>query len=439
MGREHARLPSTDDDTNSSDDGRSSASSRSSRSDGSRRNSDRDTDDDAQDTEDEDVEETPPRHSRCSSVLLVVLLLLLLCGTLGVAAWFWWSKSGSSATNVASTVTATASPAESGGIGGTDGAGSSGEETGQSATDAQATGGAGGSDSNSGTTAHSRVLPTGIGPSQAIMPSRSGPQQAATSSKTSTLAGSESAPTKAPSTNLKTCKKGTGYNDAKLTLQLNLCWAYNWAAAPGGTLGNGVMYVPMLWGNTDQYTTDWDKNARAAISAGATHVFGFNEPDLDTQSNISPKDAADAWKQHIEPLAGSAKLVSPAVTNGVKSASGAPMGVAWLKEFMAACTGCTIDAFALHWYDAASNTAYFTSYLEQASKDLAKPIWLTEFMSTGSATDQATFLKFADPWLEKQTFIEKYAAFGDFASNPVAVFVDQDGTPNDLGKVYAVA
>ncbi|PRQ75103.1 Glycosyl hydrolase catalytic core-domain containing protein [Rhodotorula toruloides] len=363
MGRGHARLPS-DDDTDSSGDGHSSASSRSSRSTGSRSSSDRDTDDDAQGTDDEEVEEHPRRHRRRSNILLVVLLLLLLCGALGVAGWLWWTKSGSSstgATDAASTVTATASPAAS------ENAVSSDGETGQSTADALATGGAGAGDS------------------------------------------------------------------------LNLCWAYNWASTAGGSLGDGVMYVPMLWGSSDQYTKDWDKNARAAISVGATHVFGFNEPDLAEQSNISPKDAADAWKQHIQPLAGLAKLVSPGVTNGVKTATGAPMGIAWLKEFIAACDGCTIDAVALHWYDAASNTAYFTSYLEQAYKNLSKPIWLTEFMGTGSPTDQATFLKFADPWLEKQTFIEKYGAFGDFASNPVAVFVDKDGTPNDLGKVYAGA
>ncbi|BGP31233.1 hypothetical protein JCM10296v2_002997 [Rhodotorula toruloides] len=469
MGRGHARLP-LNDDTDSSDDGQSSASSHSSRSTGSRSTSDRNTEDDAQDTDDEWVEEHPRRHRRRSNVLLVALLLVLLCGALGVAGWFWWTKSGSSstgATDAASTVTATASPAPSDKVGGSDGG------QGQSAADARTTGGEGGSDSvrsslpfdnasvppqarykqNSDTlvglqdtnsTAHNTALPAGTGSNTGPKPSNGGSQQSASSSMSST--GSASSPTKAASTNLKTCKKGTGYNDVKLTLQLNLCWAYNWASTAGGPLGDGVMYVPMLWGKTDQYTKDWDKNARGAIAAGATHVFGFNEPDLAEQSNISPKDAADAWKQHIQPLAGLAKLVSPGVTNGVKTATGAPMGVAWLKEFMAACDRCTIDAVALsghffelqlHWYDAASNTAYFTSYLEQAYKNLSKPIWLTEFMGTGSPTDQATFLKFADPWLEKQTFIEKYGAFGDFASNPVAVFVDKDGTPNDLGKVYA--
>lgn len=73
----------------------------------------------------------------------------------------------------------------------------------------------------------------------------------------------------------------------------------------------------------------------------------MNEPDLDTQANLSPTDAATLWKDHIQPFAGKVKLVSPAVTNGVKTEKGADMGVPWLLDFVAACQGCTIDAYAV--------------------------------------------------------------------------------------------
>mgnify|MGYP002719022803 CR=1 FL=1 len=141
------------------------------------------------------------------------------------------------------------------------------------------------------------------------------------------------------------------------------------------------------------------------------------------------------------------------------------MGVPWLLDFVAACDGCTIDAYAvslvrcklltasktadlssirkLHWYDAAgsvrrtrhlrsqpvlskpthriltgellthSNTDYFTSYLTDAHAKLKKPIWLTEFMGRGTLEEQKKFLQFAVPWLEKQDFIERYAVFGE--------------------------
>lgn len=64
-----------------------------------------------------------------------------------------------------------------------------------------------------------------------------------------------------------------------------------------------------------------------------------------------------------------------------------------------------------------SNTAYFTSYLTDAHAKLQKPIWLTEFMRTGTPDEQKTFLEFAVPWLEKQDFIERYAAFGAFTNS----------------------
>lgn len=61
-----------------------------------------------------------------------------------------------------------------------------------------------------------------------------------------------------------------------------------------------------------------------------------------------------AWKQYMSPLVGKgAKLGSMAVTNG-----GAPMGIAYLQAFFAACPQCAQECefVALHWYDAAWNT-----------------------------------------------------------------------------------
>ncbi|BGP39137.1 hypothetical protein JCM10449v2_003075 [Rhodotorula kratochvilovae] len=234
------------------------------------------------------------------------------------------------------------------------------------------------------------------------------------------------------------CRKGVGYNDAKYTTNLDICWAYNWASTGGDGIRDGAMYVPMLWGTKS--LDGWTDNANAAIKAGATHVLGFNEPDLPEQANLSPSAAAQLWLDQVEPLAGSAKLVSPGVTNGVKLDNGSALGVPWLQEFLAACSGCTIDAVALHWYDSAGNTAYFTKYLEESHSTLNKPIWLTEFMGTGTPDEQKTFLEFAVPWLEQQDWIERYAAFGDFLDNPVAEFIaSDDGTLNDLGKAYSDA
>lgn len=59
------------------------------------------------------------------------------------------------------------------------------------------------------------------------------------------------------------------------------------------------------------------------------------------------------------------------------------------------------------------NWCYFTGYLTDASKTFANhSIWVTEFAGSGTTQEQQSFLKYALPWLETQSFIERYAGFG---------------------------
>ncbi len=76
----------------------------------------------------------------------------------------------------------------------------------------------------------------------------------------------------------------------------------------------------------------------------------------------------------MEPFHGKAKLVSPAVTNGAPPS----MGTGWLDSFLKACTGCHIDAIAIHIYDSATNTAYFQNYISSVASKYGKPVWVTE-------------------------------------------------------------
>ncbi|KAK4053983.1 hypothetical protein OIO90_003628 [Microbotryomycetes sp. JL221] len=230
-------------------------------------------------------------------------------------------------------------------------------------------------------------------------------------------------------------KKGVGYNDADYTKQLKLSWGYNWDKSPQN-LAEGVEFVPMLrlksW---DENASGWQENVRKSIAKGATAILGFNEPDLAEQAHMTIEQAVKVWREEIEPIGKEfpdVKLISPAVTNG-----GAPMGVRWLKSFVDACAGCRIDGVALHWYDSASNTAYFFKHFEEAYKELQKPLWITEFMGLGSPDEQADFLRTVVPWLEQQQFVERYAAFACFSDNPIANFIDKDGKANALGKLYS--
>ncbi|ORY87385.1 glycosyl hydrolase catalytic core-domain-containing protein [Leucosporidium creatinivorum] len=254
------------------------------------------------------------------------------------------------------------------------------------------------------------------------------PKTTTTTTKTTTSAAATSSAAKLTST-----KKGLGYNTASYLTGFSnlhsLAWGYNWSPYENldgqPSLAAEVDFVPMLWGGD---ATGWATAAQAAINGGAKYLLGFNEPDLNTQSNLNATEAARLWKLNMEPFYGKAKLISPAITNG-----GAPMGVQWMRDFLAACTGCHIDGMAMHMYDAAWNTGYFTNYLSTTYAEFGIPIWLTEFAGSGTAEEQVTFLKYYLPWLEAQPFIFRYAAFGAFSGT----FVNADGSLTALGLTYA--
>ncbi|KAI0916576.1 hypothetical protein AcV5_003026 [Taiwanofungus camphoratus] len=225
-------------------------------------------------------------------------------------------------------------------------------------------------------------------------------------------------------------KRGLSFNDASLTADFNsgeVSWAYNWDSSFSGSLPSGVEYIPMLWGADSDHTSVWEANANTAIANGAQYLLGFNEPDLDTQSNLSPQAAAQAWQTYIQPFAGKAKLVSPAITNGA-----APMGTAWLDDFISACSGCTIDAIAIHIYDSATNIAYYESYIPGIASKYNKPVWVTEFGATGSASQQQSFLGQMVQFLDGQSGIAAYAWFMDAVGN----LVNSDGSLTALGQTY---
>jgi len=230
-------------------------------------------------------------------------------------------------------------------------------------------------------------------------------------------------------------KRGLSYNDISLTQQFSsnqVSWAYNWGSTASGNLPSGVQFVPMLWGNSDSLTSTWAADAQAAIDNGAEYLLGFNEPDLNTQSNMTPQEAADAWMQYMQPFAGKAKLIGPAVTNGAYTSSGAPMGVNWLSEFVSACSSCTFDGFAMHIYDSATNEAYYKSYIQSFVSQFGKPVWVTEFGATGSDSEIQTFVGDMVSFLDGLEGVAAYAWFMDDVGN----LVNSDASLTPLANTY---
>ncbi|CCX05722.1 hypothetical protein FPQ18DRAFT_106351 [Pyronema domesticum] len=224
-------------------------------------------------------------------------------------------------------------------------------------------------------------------------------------------------------------KKGLAYNDVNLCSQFtsgDISWAYNWNMEPQSRV-QGREYVPMLWG--PKMFSEWSKNANTAIKSGAKNLLGFNEPDLHEQSNMSPAAAAAAWREHMEPFVGKARLGAPAVTN-----SGTPgQGLDWLRSFLGQCSGCTIDFVPVHWYEPNGDVEYFKKHMAEAYKvGGGRKIWLTEFGVPGASPEkQAEFIKTVTPWMDAQDWIERYSYFGVFEN-----WLLQGGRLNFAGKTY---
>lgn len=143
--------------------------------------------------------------------------------------------------------------------------------------------------------------------------------------------------------------------------------------------------------------------------------------------------AAAAYQQWIEPYAGKLLLGSPAVTNGV----GPGIGIDYLRQFMAACGGlCTVDFVALHWYGSVLDPDGFKSYVESFWTEFGRPVWVTEFGTQGG-TDQDTldFLSEVLPWLDAQTYVQRYAWFMDAeGGNPY--LLQGNGSLTSIGAMF---
>ncbi|KAF2858821.1 glycoside hydrolase family 128 protein [Piedraia hortae CBS 480.64] len=230
----------------------------------------------------------------------------------------------------------------------------------------------------------------------------------------------------------KSGKRGVAYNDVKLVDILSssphVSWAYNWASSCAG-LSKNLNFIPTLWGTAEEFVSVWKENAQSAIDNGSKYLFSFNEPDNSAQANMSPGEAAAAYKQYMMPFAGKGvKLCAPSITN-----AGGNMGLNWLTSFIEACDGCQIDCLNLHWYDSHDKTDYFKSHIQNAT-DIAggKPVWVTEFGCTdGTPADISSFLQDVMPWMDKEDKVEGYAYF--MASEGLLV---SGSGPSEFGNTY---
>lgn len=232
-------------------------------------------------------------------------------------------------------------------------------------------------------------------------------------------------------------KRGAAYNDINtvslLTSAGTVSWAYNWGQWSFGVLPSNIEYVPMLWGT--QYFSGWVAAIETALSSGSTYILGFNEPDMASQANMAPADAASYYNQYITPYSGQAKLISPSVTSSTDSGA----GLSWFTEFMGDCSSCGLTGLAVHWYG--DNADEFESFITQAISTAQQyslsEVWITEFALNADVNGivdpaaTADFLNTVQPWLDSQDMVTRYSYFM-CADN----YLLSDDTLNAAGEAY---
>jgi len=245
------------------------------------------------------------------------------------------------------------------------------------------------------------------------------------------------------------CKRGLGYGyhtKADLeALRPGVSWWYNWAFVPDEALADGsyleqdVEYVPMIWGSSSDRAA-----ALEDIPDDAATLLGFNEPNFGSQADLSASDAAALWPE-LEIIADALDLdlISPAVNFcGGDCQETDPF--AYLDEFLAACTGCRVDALAIHIYvgcagEGDNQAQWLVNHVETYKSRFTHPLWLTEFAcdDASSEDEQIAFMEDAVEFLEGEPRIARYAWFAGRADNVAHVdLLGADGELTALGQRY---
>jgi Glycosyl hydrolase catalytic core len=240
-------------------------------------------------------------------------------------------------------------------------------------------------------------------------------------------------------------KKGVGawgFTGASQALaESGASWYYTWSASPGVSGPAGVQFVPMIWG-----AADVTASTLAQVKQEGDDLLGFNEPDMSSQSNMTPAQALSLWPQL---MATGMQLGSPAVADDGATPGG------WLDQFMsgAAAHGYRVSFITLHWYGSdfatAAAVSQLESYLQAVYARYHLPIWLTEFAlanfggspATPTPRQQAAFVKAATAMLQGLSFVQRYAWFGlEATSTDGSMGLFRSGAvPTAAGRAFEAA
>ncbi|KAK0548737.1 hypothetical protein OC846_002576 [Tilletia horrida] len=221
----------------------------------------------------------------------------------------------------------------------------------------------------------------------------------------------------------------------------SVVWYHHWAGGAFPTYSN-VEFVPTFWG--PQKNISWYKRKAEMQNYPPKNILAFNEPDVPTQSNLTPSAALDLYTKEIWPLKAKfpqVQLSSPQIC----------YDISWLNAFMtgARATGVEPDFLAVHWYGSLNFTR-FTKYITQIRTTYpTKDIWITEIGLTNKAnatSDQAKYyMAQMLNWTSTQPYIKRVTWTGFWATgsppdtyiSPNMALFNPNGTLTELGLFYS--
>ena len=250
----------------------------------------------------------------------------------------------------------------------------------------------------------------------------------------------------------KSGKRGVAFSFTRVDdlplLSPYISWDYNWGntATDNAALwfdNNDMDFCPMCWNGN--YSAD---RIREYVRAHpkTKYLLAFNEPNLNDQAHMTPKEAAAIW-QPVVSLAKELglKLVSPAMNYGTLAGYGDP--IKWLDEFFQQpeVSIDDVDAISIHCYMGSASAAQ--GFVEMFYK-YNKPIWLTEFCAWENSTSlesQKNYMTSMLNYLEQNDKVERYSWFiprssAKVDSHPYMQLLTHDSPAalTELGQIYCL-
>lgn len=235
-------------------------------------------------------------------------------------------------------------------------------------------------------------------------------------------------------------------------------WYYSWSPRSPVKPENekGAEFVPMLW-DSSQYNWATLLNEYPASYTG--WIMGPNEPNLGSQSNMSPVEAAICWHQLRESYP-SAKLLSPACWDrpilNTKTDKWEHEGdhwlSAWIHEYWLRYKQFpNPDAWSLHYYSgrtpAAAVERFYKEWVLKNDDRGGIKVWLTEFrfchqwLLDVPGNDLAKYMRKQFRLLDYMPYLERYAYFANRNCDPIItdgcdIALCDDNGLTDMGRVF---